>query len=198
MTPGRRSAFTLLELTLVLALMTLIGAIVWPALDAPFAAERLKKTADQLRADFTRGRVAAMNTGRVHLFSWDPATRRYAVVAMDDMTADPFSVPVDPAATMMLPALDRPLPEDVTIHEVAALDDVTPPPAISPVQGFGIPTTPTAAVATTHVYFHPDGTTSTARVTLANDRQMFIDVHLRGLTGGTAIGDVLSAPGVSP
>jgi hypothetical protein len=194
----RRSAFALVELALVLALLILIGAIVWPALEKPFAVERLKRAADQLRADFTQGRVAAMNSGRVHLFSWDAATGRYAVIAMDDGTADPFTMPADPAATVMLPALDRPLPEDVTIHEVASLDDVTPPPAISPVQGFGAPIAPTAAAATTQIYFHPDGTTSSARVTLANDRQMFIDVRLRGLTGGTAIGDVLSAPEGTP
>ena len=47
------------------------------------------------------------------------------------------------------------------------------------------------------VYFYPDGTTSSARVTLANDRSMFVDVRLRGLTGIAVVGDVLTA-GASP
>src|SRR5436190_22305838 len=79
-----RSAFTLFEITLVLALLVTIAAIAWPALDGVFANERLKHTADQLRSDLTRARVAAMNTGCCHLFSWDATSGTYFVVAIDE------------------------------------------------------------------------------------------------------------------
>jgi type II secretory pathway pseudopilin PulG len=188
-----RSGFTLLEITLTLALLVLIVSLVWPALEAPFAAQRLKAAADQLRADFTQARTAAMNSGRTQLLSFDAATGTYAVVPVDDGAAsDPFSPPSDVVSVAPGQIAGRPLPEGVTFHEVAALDDVTPPPAT--VASFGPPPTAGTAATTQSVYFHPDGTTSSARVTLANDRAMFIDVRLRGLTGATAVGDVAAAP----
>jgi type II secretory pathway pseudopilin PulG len=188
-----RRAFTLLEITLTLALLVLVVSLVWPALEAPFAAQRLKAAADQLRADFTQARTTAMNSGRTQLLTFDAAHGTYSVVPIDDGAAtDPFSPP-SVASSTVGPIAGRPLPQGVTFHEVASLDDVTPPPAT--VGGFGPAPTPGAAATTQSVYFHPDGTTSSARVTLGNDHAMFIDVRLRGLTGATAVGDVLAAAG---
>jgi prepilin-type N-terminal cleavage/methylation domain-containing protein len=179
-----RRGFTLLEVALVLALLVVIMGLVWPALEGTFDAQRLKSAADQLRADFTQARVTAMNTGRPQLLSFDAASGRYAVVPVDDGTAtDPFSLPVEVAPAGAAPFAGRPLPEGVTFHAIAVLDDVPPPPSAS------------AAVTTHSIYFHPDGTTSSARVTLSGDRAMFIDVRLRGLTGATAVGDVFATEG---
>lgn len=187
-----RRAFTLLEITLTLALLVVLVSLVWPALEAPFAAQRLKAAADQLRADFTQARTTAMNSGQTQLLTFDSASGTYAVVAVDDgASTDPFSPTSDVTSITLGPIAGRPLPDGVAFHEVAALDDVTPPPAT--VAGFGPPPTSGAAATTGSVYFHPDGTTSSARVTLANERGMFIDVRLRGLTGATAVGDVLAA-----
>jgi hypothetical protein len=42
------------------------------------------------------------------------------------------------------------------------------------------------------VFFYADGTTSTARLLLANSRQLHIVVTLRGLTGVSQVSDLLS------
>ena len=52
------------------------------------------------------------------------------------------------------------------------------------------------------IFFFPDGTTSTATLTVANDRQQAIEITLRGLTGLARVGnpqviDALNAAGRS-
>jgi hypothetical protein len=193
---------TLLEVSLVLALLVILSAIVWPQLDQPLAAERLKRSADQLRADFTKARVAAMESGRTHAFQLDSATGRYSVLPVDDLSdSDPFSVPTG-AATQIVPVLEGELPEGVRLSQISAVDDVTPPPAFgggAPVDlaidpALGGSTGPAPAVApgaaASVVYFHPDGTTSSAVATLTGEFELVVEVRLRGLTGATAVGDV--------
>lgn len=186
-----RSAFTLFEITLVLALLVTIAAIAWPALDGVFANERLKKTADQLRSDLIKARVAAMNTGCCHLFSWDPTSGHYFVVAIDERSSDPFSPPSNLGGANSLPVLSRHLPDGITLVSIVANDDVTPPPPTSELTA----TLGNADGSSRNVFFHPDGTTSSALVTLASDGQLFVDVRLRGLTGGTAVGEVVATTG---
>jgi prepilin-type N-terminal cleavage/methylation domain-containing protein len=199
-----RRGVTLLEVSLVLALLVILSAIVWPQLDQPLAAERLKRSADQLRADFTKARVAAMESGRTHAFQLDSATGRYSVVPVDDLSdSDPFSVPTG-AATQIVPVLEGELPEGVRLVQISAVDDVTPPPAfggggapggvmIGPDLGGLAGAAPAVAPgqpAASVVYFHPDGTTSSAVATLTGEFEFVVEVRLRGLTGATAVGEV--------
>jgi len=207
----RRAAFTLLETMLVLAVMVAVGAMLWPALQKPFAAQRLRKSADQLHADLTRARASAMRSGGVRQFTADPA-------AATTTTGATYSIgpAVDPAyaAATIEPVVaagsnvdggvrTTTLPEGITLVAVEALDDVAPPPyAASPqaAQSEAAPTTaspnagPSAANATfSTVFFHPDGTTSSARFTLANEQGLYLRVELRGLTGAVTKSDVVSA-----
>jgi type II secretory pathway pseudopilin PulG len=196
-----RKGVTLLEVSLVLGLLVVLAAVVWPQLDRPLASERLKRSADQLRADFTKARVAAMESGRTHSFQVDTSTGRYSVVPIDDLSdSDPFSLPAV-GAMQVAPVLEGELPEGVRLATLSAVDDVTPPPAfggamISAPTDFGNtaagPTVAAAPIgqAASIVYFHPDGTTSSAVATLAGEFELVVDVRLRGLTGATSVGEV--------
>ncbi|MCE9605979.1 MAG: prepilin-type N-terminal cleavage/methylation domain-containing protein [Planctomycetia bacterium] len=180
----RSRGFTLVEIGLTLALMIVVGALVWPALDKPFAAERLRKAADQLRADLTRGRVAAMRSGKLQMLSFDSTTGRYRIGPADQ----PVTSPEVAAAAA---AVARTLPEGIRIQQVAAIDDVTPAPQPA---GFSQPSTPAVAdvQSSTTIYFHPDGTTSSAQLTLVNEHTMFLRLELRGLTGATLVSELTS------
>jgi len=209
-----RAGFTLFEVLLVFSLLALLAAIVWPALDAPFAAQTLKSSAEQWRGDFTKARVAAMNSGRVQMLSFDATANAYGVVALDDLTtSDPFSAAAEPSAMSLAPTFVRTLPDGVALRELASLDDVTAPPQspmhvpmqpmLPPTSNIAAGSDPTAAAAspayaTSPVYFPPDGTTSSARVVLVNDRGMHVEVRLRGLTGAVSVGDVLVSDPTTP
>ena len=169
----------MVEVLLVLALLTAIGAIVWPAIDGPFASERLRAAAEQLQADLVRARVAAVDTGTPHRLTFFPAERRYALFVAGfgaAATVDPLG---DPAAANVVPQFTRLLPEEVQLAGVELAASAAAPPA--------------AEAASIDLLFQPDGTTSTAKIVLANDRQMHTTVRLRGLTGAVAVGEVSAA-----
>jgi type II secretory pathway pseudopilin PulG len=72
-------AFTLLELTLVLAVMVILAGLAWPSLERPFSTHRLRMAADHVRAQWTSTRVDAMDSGEVLLFRYAPGSNRYRI-----------------------------------------------------------------------------------------------------------------------
>lgn len=192
---------------MVLSLMVVIAAIVWPALDKPFAAQRLRTSVDQIRAELTRGRVAAMQSGRLHVFSVDPSTGRFLVHPADEATDAVATSPATASAMSTTPTVLRgeTLPDGIRLQELLAVDDVTPlpqsaqpqaaaPPATTPITGPAAgadATGPTTAPQS--IYFHPDGTTSSARFTLANQHGVTLILELRGLTGATRASEPIVA-----
>ena len=177
---------------LTLALLAGLTALAWPALEKPFAVERLRKSADQLHADLTRARATAIRSGQTWELVVDAASGRYAVLPIAGFAAAgaaPTAPPVAGAASASPTpgyAPGQALPEGIRIVTVEAIDDVTPAP--QPV-GFVQPASADVATASQTVYFHPDGTTSTAVFTLANEHGMAMRMELRGLTGTMAKGE---------
>lgn len=192
---GRRRGLTLLETMLTLALLAGLTALAWPALEKPFAVERLRKSADQLHADLTRARATAIRSGQTWELVVDAASGRYAVLPIAGFAAATAAPTAQTALSVAgaAPASPTPgytpgqvLPEGIRIVTVEAIDDVTPAP--QPV-GFVQPSPADVATASQTVYFHPDGTTSTAVFTLANEHGMALRMELRGLTGTMAKGE---------
>ena len=106
-----RRAITLLEVLLVLALLVILSAMTWPALDRPMANQRLRKAADQVRTAWTRARVEAMTTGQTFAFRCTIGENRFEIAAQ----AGPEAVDVPPADQAAPAAASRrhTLPEDV-------------------------------------------------------------------------------------
>lgn len=181
--PAVRAGLTLLETMLTLALLAGITALAWPSLEKPFALQRLKKAGDQIHAELTRARGTAIRSGRTQEFVVDATTGRYAVLP----TVDYSDVDqMQPGSGNGLTTAGSALPEGIRLAEISAVDDVTPAPQpIGFVQAAGDEAQP----ASQTIYFHPDGTTSTAVIVLADDYGMALQVQLRGLTGAVAKGE---------
>jgi type II secretion system protein H len=82
----RRSAFTLLELILVLAIIVMVLAVAYPSLDSMVTDARLKAGADHLRARFAEARSHAILSNQPYVFSVKPGESGYRL-APD--TSDP-------------------------------------------------------------------------------------------------------------
>ena len=80
-TSGSRHALTLLEVMLTLSLLVILASITWPALDRPFASQRLRKSADMVRVEWAKARVRAMSTGETQAFRHALEGDRFAVEA---------------------------------------------------------------------------------------------------------------------
>jgi Tfp pilus assembly protein FimT len=197
-------AFTLVEVLLTLALIAGMAALLWPSLDKPFAAIRLRKSADLVRAHWTSARVQAMSTGQVQSFRYQPGTGSFEVepwqfqetdspdAAPEDFSALPYVT--GPGATTS----DKRLPERIQFVEDEVVEDarsaylqaggtanvVNSTDSIRPANGGDAPAAGAQGQPwSTPILFYPDGTTSSARVLLANEHGAQIIVQLRGLTG---------------
>ena len=95
--PQHRSAFTLLELLLVLALMVAAVAAALPSLKTSFSNQRLQKAAEQIRAEWTRARARAIKTGQTQIFRHTLYSRRFLTTPLvsweDDVEASPLLNP---------------------------------------------------------------------------------------------------------
>jgi type II secretory pathway pseudopilin PulG len=203
--PARRPAFTLLELTLVLALAVILVALAWPSLERPFSTHRLRIAADTVRGLWTSTRVDAMDSGEVLIFRYAPGSNRYRIERQqaDDGSSSTTSGSGGSGASAgttnggdPLPSRVARLPREATLPEgisfassdVTATDQQTDPTQQLPSTIDG--TTKTDNNWSQPILFYIDGTCSNARLVLKNDRDFSIEIALRGLTGVTTVSEV--------
>ena len=182
--PPRRRAFTLLELLLVLGVLVILSGMAWPVLDRLLTSERLAKSADRVRAMWTSARTSAIESGRILAFRYEPDGARFRLALQDELDDLEDSEEGLPPSVAKLP-LEQTLPDGVRF--VARQDDqaTTEEPKE--------PATPdsldqTDASLSDPILFFPDGTCSTARLTLRNDSGWRVEIQLRGLTGVVTAG----------
>lgn len=76
---SRRSGYTLLELMLVLAVLTVIVAMAWPSLSKPLHRSAVEQAAGQLVKDLGQARLAAIEYGQIIRFRYEPGGGRYVL-----------------------------------------------------------------------------------------------------------------------
>ncbi|HYW78225.1 MAG TPA: hypothetical protein VE890_01570 [Thermoguttaceae bacterium] len=192
-TRGDRQGFTLVEVFLTLCLLVVIGALVWPIMTKPFAHQRLQKTADRIRAAWSRARVDAMDDGAVYVFRYAIEGNQYLIERRDDLmvTADvALDQGTSPSSVSGAPqSVQRFLPTGVTFvtgeiepdnrATLLGIDSDTSSTATSSDASWSLP-----------IVFYPDGTTSTAQLIMKNEHDRQVRLSLRGLTGVARVGDV--------
>ena len=190
-----RRALTLLEIILVLTLMCVLGSMAYITVMRPMASQRLETAADQLRAEWLRARNRAMSRGTTYAFRCSQESGAYTVEPYSDASEDASltgsfggtglsgsSAPPDAAATVS----QGELPEKIVVHDGNVLADELCSADFAEsglaADGFG-----TQGGWT--ILFFPDGTATSAVITLRNEYGRAIDVSLRGLTGAVLVGE---------
>ncbi|MFV2065752.1 MAG: prepilin-type N-terminal cleavage/methylation domain-containing protein [Pirellulales bacterium] len=188
-TTDRRSGFSLLELTLVLALLATLAAIAWPTLQQSVDDLRLRRAADQVRAAWASARNDAVTTGRIAAFRCRAGETRYCVepfeledrglgVAAVSAAADQRDIgPNQGDRRSPVPAAlaETNLPKGVTIvatHFREQPGDRPSPDLRATAQSEAVP-----------ILFFADGTASDCQLTLVDERGWRIHVTLRAITG---------------
>ena len=176
----RRAAFTLTEILLVMAVIMVVAAVAVPTYRKTLQRERLRKGAEMIREDWIRTRTEAMRTGSTFLWvcSLSDSTfsaSDYALSSDGGLSSAGASTgngfPEPDAAV----GLSNTLPEGVSIHGVliSEADSVT---NMREMQNSG-----ESGLAT--IFFHADGSSSSARITVSDGDNKVIAVVLNGLSG---------------
>lgn len=193
-TAAERRAFTLLEIMLTLGIIVAVAVLAWPALDRALIRQRLLKAADRIRAEWCGARVDAMESGQNYVFRYAPEGDRFQIrpqateVTGDqelfgDVLADVPGVGVPSGQNAEKPPK---LPEGVVFLAGETAADTRAAMAVSE----GDQTNALASGWSNPILFYPDGTTSTARLVLRNERNRCIELNLRGLTGTVTVGEI--------
>lgn len=173
----QRRAYTLLEVTLVLALMVILGAIAYPSIEAMQAGVKVEAAADAVRAAWSEAQAHAVNEGRSYRFAVVPGKGNYRIAPDIDSywsgDPPPRSGPDDQSV-----AVAGTLPKGIAFTTDGSAapanneDTVLPADGVSP--GQWVPT----------AVFLPDGTAQddvNIKLELTGVQPMV--VHLRALTG---------------
>jgi hypothetical protein len=212
--PTRRG-ITLFELLLVLTLLVVFGSMVAPVFMGGFSSVRLRRAGDQVLAHWSKTRALAIETGDVYQFAFTPESGEFRIepwtgvvseAALKQTSASSATSRAADAAAAPTTATDAAgatktaagkaekeqekgltLPEQAKFYagQIAAEDPETGERKV-------VPLTSSGDEQSTAIMFFPDGTTSQASVVLTNDRQQYLRLTLRSLTGVGRASQVLT------
>lgn len=197
----RRTAFTLLELLLTLAVLAAIAAVSIPQVGLLMGDRRLVRAGDQLRVEMTRLRVESMRQGRVMMleamvegtsFRIKPFYATTDATEAFDQTGSQSGMLTGATQGIVTAMAADPevgetieLPEDVVVSAVGVVSaaramEIEQLTLANQSEGWSRP-----------ILFYPDGSTSTAVVTLSNPTLGKVIVKIRGITGDVTVSEVL-------
>lgn len=204
-----RSAYTLLEMLIVCAILAAIAGLSWPTVRGSLAKGRLKKAASDVRTTLVRTRNDAIRKGSTLAVQYEMNGRRYRIQQQGGLTVeqgDESFAATDFTSTAVST-------NDVTTQEDEAewiekelpvgvrFTSIDNDPFDSEDESFALSDNSITAENTSSIafdagtgeiesadwsepiVFHANGRTENAALRLMNDRDFFIDLQLRGLTG---------------
>ncbi|QDU99229.1 prepilin-type N-terminal cleavage/methylation domain-containing protein [Lignipirellula cremea] len=191
-----RRAFTLLEILLALAIMVVLAGAATIALEGTLHSQRLSQSADLLRGDWAKARSKAMKTGAIQVFRYELGGSSYRVIPwMEEGAELEASAAASPTRgdNMDPDAVDRGprLLDGVTFEDAQTAATVRDQRLADDLQS-------SDGMAAKPLLFYPDGSTSDARLMLANERRQYVVLTLRGLTGVSHSSGVQSVDEVAP
>ncbi len=186
-----------MEVLLVLAIVAITAALMWPALERPLATRRLHSAADEVRTEWCQARIEAMRSGRTYAFRYEVGGDRFYTEpenGLDANASEGVFAPVNSTAggaqsaataDAARPAENKTLPSGVKFSAEQASRSMTPTPASvaapsqsQPAGGWSDP-----------IFFYPDGTASDIQLVLICNQSCTLRVMLRGSTATATIAD---------
>ena len=192
-----RSAFTLLEILLVLSVLIVVVSLTWPSLMHYMREQEIREGAELARSAAAGSRIKAIDTGLTYQFRYEPNGRQFVVVPYDPpetiaasstgsaTSGEPSTYPV---VSGQLGVESRfVIPEDEpNVMEAIPPDVFASLPNAGDLEGiaWGPP-----------ILFYPDGSADDAMFRIVNEDDLRIDLALRGLTGTVTVGPIFQESG---
>ncbi len=174
---NRCAGMTLMELLLVVAIMVVVTAVAAPTVQQTLANQSLKKSADRVRVAMGQARVRAIKNGEEYAVFISPGGSYFSVApfrTFEQQGALAGQRERDLAEGRASSFEDDLLPVGILFVAAESAMDA---------RGADILSTSGSKGALEPIFFYPDGTSQDAIITLQNQKQATVEVHLRGLTG---------------
>ena len=180
-----RSAFSLMELIIVLAILIIVAAMSAPTLIRTMSGQKLDRAADLVRARMGQARVDAIRTGQV--------TALFYQIDGAAMDVAPFNAeqlkrleaaPVDETnRSSNMDFRDNRLPRGIQFTSSHTSNDARAAQTMADIAFRPGQMRP--------ILFYPDGTSQNAKLILQNAEGDAIQINLRGLTGTTSLTKII-------
>ncbi|VTS06178.1 prepilin-type N-terminal cleavage/methylation domain-containing protein [Tuwongella immobilis] len=186
-----RRAFTLLEVTLVVALLLILAVLVLPSMEAMYGNVRVTAASDQIRAAWAEARAAALDAGISYRFGIIPEEGRYRIAPDTPESWDGSGGTGDSVSTtaegITLVTREGKLPDRVVFDVENGGLTTTTAGALPDTSGTTATPVPDGGSWTRVATFQPDGTCrEDVEVIISMPSQPRVKIRLRGLTGSVS------------
>ena len=178
-TSRTRSAFTLMELLLVMAVVIVVLGLATPAVNRMFQRSALDRGADRVRAAFGEARVKAMREGDVYAVLVSLGSNWFDVGPFANSQTQISRANRDQQQVQQYGNSgfeENLLPGGIRFAASEVLADSRAAAVLSGTESSG-------GGGLQQVLFYPDGTSQNASVVLQNQVGGVVEIQLRGLTG---------------
>ena len=173
----RRSGMTLLELLLVVGIMVVVAALVVPNVQRTFARQALQKGADRVRVAMGQARVRAIKNGEEYAVFYVPGGSWFNVAPFSNFKEQ--STLASQRGKVAEANLQSDLEDDLLPKGIRFVAGEVSMDARST----EVLSSAAAGDAMQSILFYPDGTAQDAKLILQNEKENFVEIQLRGLTG---------------
>lgn len=182
-----RSGVTLVEILLVFAILIMVAAIAMPILSGTFEGRKLRLAADVIRGEWAKARVQSIRSGKEWVFVYQPGTGNYSIQPYNPFETPTLGQTREPESQGNFDYGEGLLPVGV-LFEAAQTQADTRSDLLTEQSGGSA----SGQGSTSFILFYPDGSAQQSRLRLFNDRQWYVQLDLRALTGTALVSDILS------
>lgn len=183
-----------------MAIIVGIGAFVMPSFGGMLEGQRLRKSADVVRASWNNARIRAMKSGNTMVFRCEVGGTRFLVepwAGSDQFLEQGEAVPVpifgingDANTANISGVGEDTLPEGIVFAGTKQGQDAR---SFAILQQLGDAPPATTGQWSEPILFYPDGSTSQAQLQLSTaEMKRFVLVQIRGLTGIATVTDIIT------
>lgn len=166
-----------METLLVLTILAILAGVAWPSLKRPFLFRRIHVAAAQVREAWSAARNLAQTTGQAQSFTFLPGSGEFQIQTYTALE------PVSQEEATAFQAKNRALPDGVVFAGANVQSD-----SRATVTSFG--DQKESESWSDAILFFPDGTATSAVVTIVGAEDRAVDVTLRGITGSSYVSDL--------